>query len=937
MQSPAALGHTSAMQSHSSTSAALQPPIPGQPPRADSFSPGAASPRRPPVPLPVPIPRGAFPDTGNFSFRGNPSLLQKNQSSKPNEPGDAPREPDGGSSQMLDSSSVSATDVQSTTTTSSATTMTSSGISFVVAPTAPSSHKAPGLPGFVVPSTPIMSSPAVSATNSSSVRMPVVSASLAATNPPMQQHMYPPFPSITPPGASPQGQWLPPQVSGALRPPYLPYPPVYPGPFPLAVRGTVLPPAISPSSLPPGVTPVGDIITSASSITEAQREMPPPGTEESTHSGSFGCKDITNHNKQAEAWSAHRTETGAVYYYNAVSGKSTYEKPPGFQGEPDKVTAQPTPVSWEKLPGTDWALVTTNDGKTYYYNTKTKVSSWQIPTEVIELKKTQESVNVVDQSMSVSNSEAVVTDKASTTTTAVATVATVATVAPSTTFSAPALNTGGRDSAALRTLTAAGAGSSAALDLIKKKLQDSGIPASSTMTSSTGLASSDVNGSGVAESTFRGLQSENSKDKPKENDGDGNLSDLSSDSEDMDSGPTKEECIIQFKEMLKERGVAPFSKWDKELPKIVFDPRFKAISTHAERRSLFEHYVRKRAEEERKEKRAAQKAAIEGFKNLLEEAKEDIDEKTDYQTFRKKWGHDPRFEALNRKEREALLNERVHSLKKEAEGKAKAARLAVASSFKSMLRERGDITTNSRWSRVKDSIRDDPRYKSVKHEDREILFNEYISDLKTAEDEAERVAKAKRDEQEKLRERERETRKRKEREEQEMERIRLKVRRKEAVSSYQALLVETIKDPQASWKESKAKLERDPQGRATNLDLDESDMEKLFREHIKMLNERCTHDYKALLVEVITVEASARETEDRKTVLNSWSTAKHFMKADPRYTKMPRKDREALWRRHVEEIQRKQKVSPERRDEKHSELRHKSSTDLGRAPGRATR
>ena len=47
-----------------------------------------------------------------------------------------------------------------------------------------------------------------------------------------------------------------------------------------------------------------------------------------------------------------------------------------------------------------------------------------------------------------------------------------------------------------------------------------------------------------------------------------------------------------------------------------------------------------------------------------------------------------------------------------------------------------------------------------------------------------------------MKERERELRKRKEREEQEMERVRLKVRRKEAVSSYQALLVETIKDPQ---------------------------------------------------------------------------------------------------------------------------------------------
>lgn len=42
---------------------------------------------------------------------------------------------------------------------------------------------------------------------------------------------------------------------------------------------------------------------------------------------------------------------------------------------------------------------------------------------------------------------------------------------------------------------------------------------------------------------------------------------------------------------------------------------------------------------------------------------------------------------------------------------------------------------------------------------------------------------------------------------------------------------------QASWTESKPKLEKDPQARATNPDLDVSDTEKLFREHIKMLNE----------------------------------------------------------------------------------------------------
>ncbi|GFZ15702.1 pre-mRNA-processing protein 40C [Actinidia rufa] len=82
-----------------------------------------------------------------------------------------------------------------------------------------------------------------------------------------------------------------------------------------------------------------------------------------------------------------------------------------------------------------------------------------------------------------------------------------------------------------------------------------------------------------------------------------------------------------------------------------------AIPGNSARRALFEHYVRTRAEEERKEKRAAQKAAIEGFKQLLEEAKEDIDHSTDYQTFKKKWGDDLRFMALDRKERELLLNE----------------------------------------------------------------------------------------------------------------------------------------------------------------------------------------------------------------------------------------------------------------------------------------
>ncbi|KAF8021721.1 hypothetical protein BT93_G2001 [Corymbia citriodora subsp. variegata] len=532
---------------------------------------------------------------------------------------------------------------------SPATAWTSSSRPFSLSTGVPGTPGLPGPPGLTPPA-PVSSNPMTPSLTSDPSPAPLrpnIVGGPIATNPGVQPQLYSAYPSMPPMAANPQALWLqPPQMSGMARPPFMPYPAVLPGPFPFPAHGMPISSMPSPDPQPPGVAPsgsAGGMLSSSvpgqqvASNSATQTLVQPHADDTSKH---VNGKNEAAANEQLDTWTAHKSDSGVVYYYNALTGESTYEKPACFKGELDNVASKAAPMSMEKLAGTDWEIVTLNDGRKYYYNHKTKLSSWQIPIEVSELKKKQDDNSLKENLISMASANP--NEKGS---------------AP-VSLSAPAINTGGRDATALRTSSVLGPSSSSALDLIKKKLQEFGTPGNSLpVPAASGAAISELNGSKSAEGTSKVPQSDGSKDKVKD-DGDGNMSDSSSDSEDADSGPTKEERIRQFKEMLKERGVAPFSKWEKELPKIVFDQRFKAIPSYSARRSLFEHYVKTRAEEERKEKRAAQKAAIEGFRQLLEEASQDIDHTTDYYTFRKKWGNDPRFEALDRKDRENLLNER---------------------------------------------------------------------------------------------------------------------------------------------------------------------------------------------------------------------------------------------------------------------------------------
>ncbi|XP_077246397.1 uncharacterized protein LOC143886333 isoform X1 [Tasmannia lanceolata] len=540
----------------------LQPPVPGQSGHPYPFVPGAAQNMPAPKQSPFSVPKGHMSVAAGFSFSG--SLPPPVEASPKN------------ASSSLNTSAAGKQEANNATPTSSISQSVPLPVHIIsgssISPAAPNLHpptmwmqipssfpRPPGMPG--TPRTP--GPPGIPSSASLSSTITVQPTAVAQNAPP---HMYSPYPSLPSMAPPPQAPWLHPLQVGSLSgPPFLPYPGVLPGPYPLPIRGMPLSSGPLSKSQPPGVSPIGPpggaspaTLGSGQPASSLGAQSPPPGIDQDKQANDPTGKDEGIAKKDdMDTWTAHKTDTGAVYYYNAFTGESTYEKPPSFKGETDKVTVQPTPVSWEKLAGTEWSLVTTNDGKKYYYNAKNKVSSWQVPLEVSEMRKKQDSDSLKTNTPPVQNAS-ISAEKGSV----------------AVTLSAPAVNTGGRDATPLRSSGALV--SSSALDLIKKKLQDAGTPVTpSPLPGSSAPATSDLNGPRSTEVAVKGQQSENSKDKLKDANGDGNMSDSSSDSDDVDSGPTKEECIIQFKEMLKERGVAPFSKWDKELPKILFDPRFK--------------------------------------------------------------------------------------------------------------------------------------------------------------------------------------------------------------------------------------------------------------------------------------------------------------------------------------------------------------------------
>lgn len=106
--------------------------------------------------------------------------------------------------------------------------------------------------------------------------------------------------------------------------------------------------------------------------------------------------------------------------------------------------------------------------------------------------------------------------------------------------------------------------------------------------------------------------------------------------------------------------------------------------------------------------------------------------------------------------------------------------------------------------------------------------------------------------------------------------------------------------------------------------------------------QRLALDFKSLLSEVLTAGTVTQVRDDGKTALTPWSVAKEQLKLDRRFSKMPRKERESLWRKYADEMRRKlkssdgkeEKLSPESQNRPTAEPVRKASPARDRSYSR---
>jgi len=196
----------------------------------------------------------------------------------------------------------------------------------------------------------------------------------------------------------------------------------------------------------------------------------------------------------------------------------------------------------------------------------------------------------------------------------------------------------------------------------------------------------------------------------------------------------EKEKLRNFKQMMVEKGVKAFDKYEKWLPKLMHDTRFTAVTGQKERKLLFDALAKRIDSEKKKVEVAAKRSGREAFKELLKKAEElDLLQSTVEKALKameRELGDDDRWDSVNERERERMVAEVVEQINKQKEKEREEAN----ANFRTMLVEelRGKEEDRLTYSHLRRRLQDDPRWAAVPSSERERLCNRISREVEDA-------------------------------------------------------------------------------------------------------------------------------------------------------------------------------------------------------------
>ncbi|KAM9010788.1 pre-mRNA-processing factor 40 homolog A isoform 4-T4 [Guaruba guarouba] len=413
--------------------------------------------------------------------------------------------------------------------------------------------------------------------------------------------------------------------------------------------------------------------------------------------------------QKSSTWTEHKSPDGRTYYYNTETKQSTWEKPDDLKTPAEQLLS--------KCP---WKEYKSDSGKPYYYNSQTKESRWAKPKELEDLEamiKAEENSTKTEESTPAISTPAAAAEVTTTTAT-----------------------TAAETAAAVATTTAASA--AAAAPEAETAAASSGVEGEST-----GTATAEEQGQATSTPTVQEQSAEsaaNTDDSIKQE----ASTDAALKKEDDDAQPvkktytwnTKEEAKQAFKELLKEKRVPSNASWEQAMKMIINDPRYSALAKLSEKKQAFNAYKVQTEKEEKEEARSKYKEAKESFQRFLENH-EKMTSTTRYKKAEQMFGEMEVWNAISERDRLEIYEDVLFFLSKKEKEQAKQLRKRNWEALKNILDNMANVTYCTTWSEAQQYLMDNPTFaedeelQNMDKEDALICFEEHIRALEKEEEE----------------------------------------------------------------------------------------------------------------------------------------------------------------------------------------------------------